>query len=65
LFQYILFEKYICILVLEMASPGNQHCSLWVCDFVLLCAASIGWRLTAAATVNSNSSQQPYYSSLD
>jgi len=24
---YILFEKYICILALEMASPGNQHCA--------------------------------------
>ena len=23
---YILFEKYIYILALEMASPGNQHC---------------------------------------
>ena len=24
---YILFEKYIYILTLEMASPGNQHCA--------------------------------------
>jgi len=24
---YILFEKYIYILALEMASPGNQHCA--------------------------------------
>jgi len=23
---YILFEKYIDILALEMASPGNRHC---------------------------------------
>ena len=27
LFSYILFEKYIDILALEMASPGNQHCA--------------------------------------
>jgi len=27
LFPYILFEKYIYILALEMASPGNQHCA--------------------------------------
>jgi len=26
-FPYILFEKYIYILALEMASPGNQHCA--------------------------------------
>jgi len=26
LLPYILFEKYISILPLEMASPGNQHC---------------------------------------
>jgi len=25
--SYILFEKYIFILALEMASPGNQHCA--------------------------------------
>jgi len=24
---YSVFEKYICILALEMASPGNQHCA--------------------------------------
>ena len=24
---HILFEKYIYILALEMASPGNQHCA--------------------------------------
>jgi len=27
LLPYILFEKYICILALEMASPGDQHCA--------------------------------------
>jgi len=27
LFLYILFEKYVYILVLEMASTGNQHCA--------------------------------------
>jgi len=27
LLQYILFEKCIYILALEMASPGNQHCT--------------------------------------
>jgi len=26
LLPYILFEKYIYILALEMASPENQHC---------------------------------------
>jgi len=26
LFRYVLFDKYIYILALEMASPGNQHC---------------------------------------
>jgi len=25
--SHILFEKYIYILALEMASPGNQHCA--------------------------------------
>jgi len=27
LLPYILFQKYMCILALEMASPGNQHCA--------------------------------------
>jgi len=27
LLPYILFEKYIYILALEMASPGNRHCA--------------------------------------
>jgi len=27
-FPYILFEKYIHILALIMASPGNQHCAI-------------------------------------
>ena len=27
LFPYILFEKYTYILVLEMASQGNEHCA--------------------------------------
>ena len=27
LLSYILFEKYIYILALEMASPRNQHCA--------------------------------------
>jgi len=27
LLPYILFEEYIYILALEMASPGNQHCA--------------------------------------
>jgi len=27
LLSYILFEKYIYILALEKASPGNQHCA--------------------------------------
>jgi len=27
LLAYILFEKYIYILALEMASAGNQHCA--------------------------------------
>jgi len=27
LLPYILFEKYINILALEMASPGNRHCA--------------------------------------
>jgi len=27
LLPYILFEKYIYILALEMARPGNQHCA--------------------------------------
>jgi len=26
----ILFEKYIYILALEMASPGNQHCANYI-----------------------------------
>jgi len=30
LLPYILFEKYIYILALEMASPGNQHFLLWL-----------------------------------
>ena len=27
LFRYISFEKYINILALKMASPGNRHCA--------------------------------------
>ena len=27
LFRYILFEKYVYILAVEMASPGNQRCA--------------------------------------
>jgi len=27
LLPYILFEKYINLLALEMTSPGNQHCA--------------------------------------
>ena len=27
LLPFILFEKYICILALEMAGPGKQHCA--------------------------------------
>ena len=27
LLPYILFEKYIYILALEIASPGNRHCA--------------------------------------
>jgi len=30
LLPYILFEKYIYILVLEMASPGNWHCASYI-----------------------------------
>ena len=26
--MYILFEKYVTILALEMAIPGNRHCSI-------------------------------------
>jgi len=29
-FVYILFGKYIYILALEMASPGNRHCAIVV-----------------------------------
>jgi len=27
LLPYVLFEKYIYIIALQMASPGNQHCA--------------------------------------
>jgi len=33
LLPYILFEKYIYILALEMASPGNQHCASRIGSF--------------------------------
>jgi len=31
----MLYEKYIYILALEMASPGNQHCANCVCKLSL------------------------------
>jgi len=30
LLPYILFDKYIYILALEMASPGNRHCANFI-----------------------------------
>jgi len=42
---YMLFEKYIYILALEMASPGKQHC-----------ASSIGTHSFPIATVHMGSS---------
>jgi len=36
LLLYILFEKYIYILALEMASPGNQHCANCIGTFSFL-----------------------------
>jgi len=37
LLPYILFEKYIYILALEMASPVNQHCANCIGALSLLC----------------------------
>jgi len=34
LLPYILFEKYINILALEMDSPGNRHCASCIGTFV-------------------------------
>jgi len=55
LLQYILFEKYINILALEMASPGNRHCvnCIGTLSFPVavskLCVKSMPLRSTVAA----------------
>jgi len=57
LFPYILFEKYIYILSLEMASPGNQH---WVSCIGALSfpiginISSVLYRPTFVMTLTSN-----------
>jgi len=43
LFWYILFEKCIYILALEMASPGNQHCAS--------CIGTLSFPIDVARTV--------------
>jgi len=40
LLPYILFKKYLCILVLEMASPGNQQCAI--------CIGTLSFRISAS-----------------
>jgi len=46
LFPYILFEKYINILALEMASPGNRHCAncIGTLSFPIVGDAENVWR---------------------
>jgi len=46
----ILFEKYISILALEMASPGNRHCAN--CIGALLFPVPFAWLHLAEATVD-------------
>jgi len=43
LLPYILFEKYIYILALEMDSPGNLHCANCI-DTLLLLRRRCCWR---------------------
>jgi len=38
---YILFQKYIYILTLELASPGNQHCAKCIGTLSFLMAANV------------------------
>jgi len=45
---YILFENFIDILSLEMASPGNQHCAN--CTGTLSFRTTTGERRTERAT---------------
>ena len=42
LLPYILFEKYIYILALEMASPGNQHCVDCIGTLACVVRATVG-----------------------
>ena len=42
LLLYILFEKYIYILALEMASPGNQHCVDCIGTLACVVRATVG-----------------------
>jgi len=46
LLPYILFEKYIYILALEMASPGNQHCANCIGALSFPISAHLQHRLT-------------------
>ena len=41
LFPYILFEKYIHILALEMASPEKQHCANCIGTLLFLIYSSL------------------------
>ena len=51
--SYISFEKYVYILPLEMASPGNRHCAK--------CIGIVSFRVAtqdAELLVNSNASRK-------
>jgi len=55
LLSYILFEKYIYILALEMASPGNQHCAN--------CIGTLSFTMALSVRVDSSVSviSSPYF----
>jgi len=59
LFPYILFEKYIHILALEIASPGNRHCAncIGTLSFFIATATVAIDRIVAATQIDQSHSQ--------
>ena len=54
LFPSVLFEKYVFILALEMASPGNQHCAkcIGTLSFPIELHSSAGCRVVRIVTLH-------------
>jgi len=66
LLPYILFEKYIHILALEMASPGNRHCAscIGTLSFATVCAKvvpKLGLALVLEVTISCRCGRISHY----